>query len=257
MIRRRLRVLAEFVLPLIIVVVWWVRSADSTSPYFPPLRDIVAAFGDNWLFARVGSDVYPSLLRLGAGFTISVVLGVGLGLLLGLYPTCRRATEPIVEFLRAIPAPAMIPFGILILGVGDTMKTAIITIVCLWPVLLNTIDGVRGVDPLVLDTATVYGVPGRTRLRRIIIPAASPQIFAGLRTSISLALIVMVISEMVASSNGIGYFVLQSQRLFDISDMWSGVLLIGLLGYLLNMALLLVEHRVLRWHREARRASAD
>jgi ABC-type nitrate/sulfonate/bicarbonate transport system permease component len=124
--------------------------------------------------------------------------------------------------------------------------------VCLWPVLLNTIDGVTGIDPTLRDTARVYGVKGPGLLRRIVLPAASPQIFAGMRTSLSLALILMVISEMVASTNGIGFFVLQSQRSFAIPEMWSGILLLGLLGYLLNVVFVLVERRVLAWHRGAR-----
>jgi ABC-type nitrate/sulfonate/bicarbonate transport system permease component len=111
---------------------------------------------------------------------------------------------------------------------------------------------VTGIDPTLRDTARVYGVKGSGLLRRIILPAASPQIFAGMRTSLSLALILMVISEMVASTNGIGFFVLQSQRSFAIPEMWSGILLLGLLGYLLNVVFVLVERRVLAWHRGAR-----
>jgi ABC-type nitrate/sulfonate/bicarbonate transport system permease component len=98
----------------------------------------------------------------------------------------------------------------------------------------------------------VYGVSRRDRVWRVMLPAASPQIFAGMRTSLSLALILMVISEMVASTNGIGYFVLQSQRTFAIPEMWSGILLLGILGYVLNGAFVLIERRVLRWHRGAR-----
>jgi ABC-type nitrate/sulfonate/bicarbonate transport system permease component len=102
------------------------------------------------------------------------------------------------------------------------------------------------------ETAKSYGIKGRDRLQRIILPAASPQIFAGMRTSLSLALILLVISEMVASTNGIGFFVLQSQRSFAIPEMWSGILLLGLLGYLLNVVFVLIERRVLAWHRGAR-----
>lgn len=245
----------ELAVPVVAVALWWQLSKDSTSVYFPPLSDILVAFKHNWIFGRVGSDVVPSLARLGAGFGIAVVLGIGAGLVLGLSSTIQRATNPIVEFMRAIPAPAMIPFGIIVLGVGDLMKIAIIVLVCLWPILLTTIDGVRAVEPLVLDTTTVYRTSAIDRLWRVIIPSASPQIFAGLRTSISLALVVMVISEMIASTNGIGYFVLQSQRTFNLPDMWSGVVLLGILGYVLNALLFAVELAVLRWHRGAHRAA--
>jgi ABC-type nitrate/sulfonate/bicarbonate transport system permease component len=119
-------------------------------------------------------------------------------------------------------------------------------------VLLNTMDGIGGIDHTLLDTARVYQIGARDRILRIMLPAAGPQIFAGLRTSLSLSLILMVISEMVASTNGIGYFVLQSQRTFAIPEMWAGIVLLGILGYVLNLIFLLVERRVLRWHRGAR-----
>jgi ABC-type nitrate/sulfonate/bicarbonate transport system permease component len=242
----------EFTVPLALFVLWGVWSSGSDTYYFPPLTDILETFADTWLFERVGSDVVPSLVRLGLGYGIACGVAVSAGLALGLSRPLRRATSPIVEFLRAIPPPALLPFGILVLGVGTSMKVFIIAFVCLWPVLLNTIDGVAGVDPTLRETASVYDVSARDRLLRVTLPAASPQIFAGMRTSLSLALILMVISEMVASTNGIGYFVLQSQRSFAITEMWSGILLLGILGYVLNAVFLLIERRVLSWHRGAR-----
>ncbi len=242
----------EVTVPIALLALWAVWSASTDTFYFPPLTEILATFEETWLFERVGSDVLPSLRRLGLGYAIAVVVAVAIGLPLGLSPMLRRATSPLVEFLRAVPPPALLPFAIVVLGVGDSGKVFLIAFVCIWPVLLNTIDGVTGIDPTLNDTARVYGVGGRQRLLQIVLPAASPQIFAGMRTSLSLALILMVISEMVASTNGIGFFVLQSQRSFAIPEMWSGILLLGLLGYLLNVIFLLVERRVLAWHRGAR-----
>jgi ABC-type nitrate/sulfonate/bicarbonate transport system permease component len=253
--RRWLPGLLEAMVPILLLVGWGVWSSGSDTYYFPPLTDILDTFADTWLFERVGSDVVPSLVRLGLGYAIACVLGVGVGLALGSSRTLRRAFDPIVQFLRAIPPPALLPFGILVLGVGTSMKVFIIAFVCLWPVLLNTIDGIAGVDPVLKDTARVYRISGRDRIMRILLPSAGPQIFAGMRTSLSLALILMVISEMVASSNGIGYFVLQSQRSFAIPEMWSGILLLGILGYVLNALFLVVERRVLRWHRGARQSA--
>jgi ABC-type nitrate/sulfonate/bicarbonate transport system permease component len=242
----------EVTVPLLALVLWGVFSAGSDTYYFPPLTDILETFADTWLFERVGSDVVPSLARMGAGYAIAAVVAIGAGLLLGLSRRARVAAAPIVEFLRAIPPPALLPFAILVIGVGNSMKVFIIAFVCLWPILLNTIDGVRGLDPTLDDTTRVYGIGSRDRIWRVMLPAASPQIFAGMRTSLSLALILMVISEMVASTNGIGYFVLQSQRTFAIPEMWSGILLLGILGYVLNGGFMLIERRVLRWHRGAR-----
>jgi ABC-type nitrate/sulfonate/bicarbonate transport system permease component len=242
----------EVTVPLLALVLWGLLSANSDTYYFPPLTDILSTFADTWVFERVGSDVVPSLVRMGLGFAIAVVVAVAAGLLLGLSRRARLAAAPIVEFLRAIPPPALLPFAILVIGVGNSMKVFIIAFVCIWPILLNTVDGVRGIDPTLDDTTRVYGISSRDRLWRVMLPAASPQIFAGMRTSLSLALILMVISEMVASTNGIGYFVLQSQRTFAIPEMWSGILLLGILGYVLNGGFMLIERRLLRWHRGAR-----
>ncbi|HEU4976312.1 MAG TPA: ABC transporter permease [Baekduia sp.] len=245
----------EVLVPIAVVALWAAWSASSTSFYFPPLSKILTTFKDTWLFDRVGSDVVPSLLRLLAGYALATAIAVPVGLALGLSPAARRASAPIVEFLRAIPPPALIPFGIVVMGVGNTMKVFIIVAVCVWPVLLNTVDGVRGVDAQLIETSRAYGIGMRDRLSSVILPAALPQIFAGMRTALSLAVILMVISEMVASTNGIGYFVLESQRTFAIPEMWSGIVLLGLLGYVLNLIFGVVEARVLRWHRGARSAA--
>ena len=237
---------------LAILAALWVWTSGAQSYYSPPLGDVLTAFKDTWLFDRFGEDVVPSLLRLGIGYAIAVVVGIALGVLLGQRPTLRRMFAPVIEFLRAIPAPALIPFAILVLGVENDAKIFLIAVVCVFPVLLNAIDGVAGVEPTLLDTTRVYRIGGLDRLRHVVLPAAAPQIFAGMRTSLSLSLILMVISEMVASSNGIGYFILQAQRSFVVTEMWSGILLLGLLGYLFNFVFTLVERRVLAWHAGAR-----
>jgi ABC-type nitrate/sulfonate/bicarbonate transport system permease component len=248
---KRLGAVLEVVVPIALLVLWGVWSANTDTFYYPPLTEILETFNETWVFERFGSDVVPSLLRLAAGYAIAVVAAIAIGIPLGLNATARRAASPIVEFLRAIPPPALLPLAIVVVGVGNTMKVLIIAFVCLWPILLNTIDGIRGIDPTLNETTRVYGVRGLTRLRLVTLPAAGPQIFAGMRTSLSLAVIMMVISEMVASTNGIGFFVLQSQRSFAIPEMWSGIVLLGIVGYALNLLFIAVERRVLAWHRGA------
>lgn len=247
---------AELAVALALLTGWGLWSSGSDSFYFPPLGKILTAFGETWVFERVGSDVAPSLARLGAGFAVAVVIGSGGGILLGLSRAARQAAGPIVEFLRAIPVPVLIPAAIVALGLGDVMKVFIIAMGCVWPVLLNAIDGVAGIETRLLETARSYGIGGLCRLRSVILPAALPQIFAGMRTSLSLGIILMVVSEMVAGTNGIGLFILQSQRSFATPEMWSGILLLGLLGYALNYGFTVVERRVLRWHRGARAGAA-
>jgi ABC-type nitrate/sulfonate/bicarbonate transport system permease component len=253
--RRALGTAVEVAVPLAVVAAIWVWTNSSDVYYYPPLSDVLDTFRRTWLFDRFGSDVVPSLTRLGIGYALAVVLGVAGGIALGRSALARRMTAPIIEFLRAVPPPALIPFAYLLLGVGDASKIFLIATVCVWPILLNAIDGVSGVEPTLLDTSRAYRTRRVDELRRVVLPAAAPQMLAGMRTSLSLALILMVISEMVASTNGIGYFVLQSQRTFAITEMWSGIVLLGLLGYLLNALFTAFEKRALAWHRGSRTAA--
>nr|WP_232107959.1 ABC transporter permease subunit [Streptomyces gossypiisoli] len=243
-----LRVVLLLALPAVLVTVWWLASAGSTNVYWPPLRTILRAFPDVWTADRLRSDVLPSLLRLAGGYATAAVVGVALGTLIGSSPRVRAECEPVLEFLRAVPPPVLVPVLMLFAGIGDTMKVAVIASGCVWPVLLNTVEGVRAVDAVMADTARSYGITGVARLRHVVLRSASPQIFAGLRQALSIGIILMVISEMFAASNGLGFTVVQFQRGFAIPDMWTGILLLGLLGFLLSVVFRLVERRALGWY---------
>ncbi|MGW6888496.1 ABC transporter permease [Streptomyces chartreusis] len=248
MARLLLKSLFVVALPVVLVVVWWAASAGSTDPFWPPLRTIVDTFPDVWTADRLRTDVVPSLLRLLAGYALAALVGVALGTVIGSYRAVRAVCEPVLEFLRAVPPPVLVPVIMLFAGIGDTMKIVVIASGCVWPVLLNTVEGVRAVDSVMLETARSYGVSGLARLRHLVLPSASPQIFTGLRQALSVGIILMVISEMFAANNGIGFTVVQFQRSFAIPDMWTGILVLGLLGFLLSVVFQLVERRVLGWY---------
>jgi ABC-type nitrate/sulfonate/bicarbonate transport system permease component len=246
----------ELWLPIAIVVAWWFLSADSTSLFFPPLKKIVASFSDTFLNSHgLTSEILPSVTHLAIGYALAVVLGVGTGVLLALSRAAREGANPLVHFFRALPAPALLPFAIVAIGIGASMKIAIIAFGALFPVLLNTIDGIRGIDPTVLETCRSYRLPLRSRLRWVIVQGALPQIFTGLRVGLQTALLLMVVSEVVASTGGIGYLIIQSQQDFSTSTMWAGILLLGLLGYALNIVFSAVERRTLHWYLGARERS--
>jgi ABC-type nitrate/sulfonate/bicarbonate transport system permease component len=245
-------------LPLVLFLAWFLLSSGSENFYAPPLREILRAFADTWTPDRLRTDVVPSLLRLAAGYALAAVLGVGAGVAIGLNPRLRATTEPVLEFFRAIPPPVLVPVIILFAGIGDGMKVIVIVSGCVWPILLNTVEGVRAVDAVQADTALSYGITGRARITRLILPSASPRIAAGLRQALSIAIILMVISEMFAASNGLGFTIVQFQRSFAIPEMWSGIILLGLLGFALSLLFRLAERRALRWYdglREAQRRS--
>jgi ABC-type nitrate/sulfonate/bicarbonate transport system permease component len=241
-------------LPVLLLVGWWVLSADSETYYWPPLSTILERFPDVWFGDRIQDDILPSVGRLLVGYAGAVVLGVGLGVLLGGNRTLRRITEPVLEFFRAIPPPVLIPILFLFAGIGTTAKIIVIVSGAVWPVLLNTVEGVRAVDEVLADTSRSYRITGLARLRHLVLPAASPQIVAGMRQALSISIILMVISEMFASSNGLGFAIVQFQRSFAIPEMWTGILLLGLLGVLLSLLFALFERRTLRWYRGLRAA---
>ena len=253
-VRRRLASLCvELWLPLLLVVAAWFASARSTSIYFPPLAVILATFERLWLFDQVASDVLPSLQNLAIGLGIATFAGITLGLLLGLLPRLHDALSPLLELLRAVPGVALLPLLLLLLGIGPLMRISVIAYATTWPILLNTIDGVRSVDPVVLDVARSYRLSRWQKMWRVILPAASPQIITGMRISLSLGVTVIFFSELVGSANGIGHRMLEYQRSFAIPEMWSGIILMGLLGYLLNIGFRGFEHIALRWHRGMQR----
>lgn len=254
-LRRTLLVVA---LPLALFAGWWVLSADSTNIYAPPLADIVEQLRAVWVEGdRFTSDVVPSLGRLAVGYALAVALGVSLGVALGLSRTARQVLEPLLEFFRAVPAPVLIPVLILLAGIGTTQKVLVIASGCIWPVLLNTVEGVRATDEVLSETCRSYGITGLSRLRHLVLRAASPQIVTGMRQGLSIAVILMVISEMFASDNGIGYAVLDFQRSFAIPEMWSGILLLGLLGVALSLLFRAFENHTLAWYHGLRRAQRD
>jgi ABC-type nitrate/sulfonate/bicarbonate transport system permease component len=243
-----LRLVFVVAVPVVLLALWWLASDDSTDVYWPPLRTILKTFPDVWTAERLRADALPSVLRLAAGYTAAAVAGVALGTVIGSYPRVRAVCEPVMEFLRAVPPPVLIPVIMLFAGIGDTMKVVVIASGCVWPILLNTVEGVRAVDSVMADTARSYGVTGAARLRHVVLRSASPQIFAGLRQALSIGIILMVISEMFAASSGLGFTVVQFQRGFAIPDMWTGILVLGLLGFLLSVLFQLVERRVLGWY---------
>ncbi|GAA3956067.1 ABC transporter permease [Streptomyces marokkonensis] len=255
MTRVLLRLVYVLALPTVLVAVWWVSSAGSEDVYWPPLGTILETFPDVWTGERWRGDVLPSVLRLTAGYALAAVAGVALGTLIGSYRRVRAVCEPVLEFLRAVPPPVLVPVIMLFAGIGDTMKIAVIATGCVWPVLLNTVEGVRALDAVTAETARSYGITGVAWLRHVVLRSASPQIFAGLRQALSIGIILMVISEMFAASNGLGFTVVQFQRSFAIPGMWTGILLLGLLGFVLSVLFHLVERRALGWYHGLRAAA--
>lgn len=258
--------LIRYGLGIALILLWQYAATRAGSIFFPPPSEILHRAGELWLSGPpnrlflgdgVFQDVIPSVIRLLFGWALAVAIGVPLGILIGRSRIASDLANPSLQFLRAIPGPALIPVFIILLGTETTMRVSLIAFGSIWPILLNTIEGTRTVDPVQLDTARAYRLPAHARLWRIVLPAAMPKIFAGVRVSLALAVILMVVSELVASTNGIGYRIQNAQIVFLLTDMWCGIVLLALLGYTLNWIFLKVEDRALGWYRGARGRAAQ
>jgi sulfonate transport system permease protein len=235
-------------LPVALFAAWWWFSRDSASIYFPPLSRIVALTWADLVDGPLPGFIAFSLGNLAAGLALAVCLGIGLGVALGLSPLAWRLVDPVLQFFRAMPKVALVPLFIGALGIGAQPKIYSIALGCVWPILLNTIDGVRGVSPEQFEMAHAYRIPLALRLRRVVLPAAAPQIVAGVRVALAVGVVVMVVSEIYGSQQGVGYYVLHASRAFDVPQTWGGTLLIGLIGYVLSTVFVMAEQWFLRWH---------
>jgi ABC-type nitrate/sulfonate/bicarbonate transport system permease component len=247
-----------------LLVAWEVATRIVGSAFFPPPTAIAAAGVRLWfsgpatqafLADSVYQDVLPSVTRVLGGWLLAAALGIAAGIALGRSRVAIDYVGPQFAFARAIPPPTLIPVFLVLFGIGTTMQLATIVFGALWPVLLNAVDGARSLDRVQEETARSLRTPLVHRIALVVLPAALPKIFAGLRLSLSIAVLLMVVSELVGAANGIGYQLLLAQRQFDFPVMWAWIALLGLVGYGLNTLLLVVERRVLRW--QPTREAAD
>jgi ABC-type nitrate/sulfonate/bicarbonate transport system permease component len=229
---------------------WWWATARADSLFFPTPDLVFESLWNDWFENFDESwreSFWPSLRRLLLGFGLAAFVSMVVGVAIGRSRKFGDYVEPIIHFIRAIPPPAFLPLCFILIGIGDLQKIVLIAVGVFPPILLNTIDGVRSIDPQQFDTAEVFQISKVRRVTHVILPAAAPKIFAGLRISMSIAVILMVISELVAATDGLGFRIVQSSRQFKYVELWAGIVVLGIVGIVLNGLLLLVERRVLRW----------
>lgn len=253
------RVALRLLVPVLIVLAWWGLSRSATSGYFVPSPlESVRAVGSTFLSSDPGrlflgeatfDHFVPSVARALAGLGLAILLGVGVGVLLGVFPRLHALFQPLVHVGRSLPSPALLGVFFLLFGIGDSPKIFLIAFSVVWPILFNTIDGVMSVGEIRSQAAAVYRIPTRLVLTRIILPGASPKIFAGIRTAMSMSLIIMIISELQKSDNGLGYLLVSTQRDFDYPGFFAVLIVLAVLGVVMNFIFLQIERRVLAWHR--------
>lgn len=243
----------SLILPALLIWLWWTASATSTNYVFPPLERILESLRENWLSAEGVAQTFPSLQNLALGYLAACALGLATGGYLGRQARVREALLPAMDFLRSLPPPVLLPLGVLILGTGQEMKIAVIALASVWPIVFGAMEGVRALDPVRASVLTIFRIRPVDRWRSVILPNAAPHIVAGMQAALQIAFVLIVISEFIASTTGIGFTILQASRTFRQADMWAGVIVLGLLGLALNLLFDLLKRRLLRWRMEESR----
>jgi ABC-type nitrate/sulfonate/bicarbonate transport system permease component len=246
MIGMQLRGLA-LVIGLLLLWELSVRSGAVQSESWPAVSTILQALGTGFRADGWGEVFGSSLVRMATGFTLAALAGVALGLVLGASAMLHRIAMPTLEIFRVLPSPAIVPPLIFLLGVDDALKVTVIAIAAFFPILLNTIAGVKAADPVHLLVARTFRVP--RILLGVQLPSALPFVFAGCRISLGIALIVTVVTEMIAGSAGVGYYIVSMQYAMRASEMYAAIILLSAIGYLLNRLFLALERRSLHWAR--------
>jgi ABC-type nitrate/sulfonate/bicarbonate transport system permease component len=223
------------------------RAGVINRALFPPPSVVASKF---WELLMQGTFLRPlgaTLALFAAGYALAVISGVVIGLAMGTSPTIYHLLNPLIESIRPMPKAALVPVLMLFLGFGAAMQITAVVLASFFPVLINTIQGVLGTDPVLTATGRTFGLSRAAITFKIILPAAMPYIFTGMRVAVGLALLMTILTEMLAGSGGLGYLVLENQRSFRIRDMYAWLVILAAIGLLINTALAHAERRFVPW----------
>jgi ABC-type nitrate/sulfonate/bicarbonate transport system permease component len=232
-----------------VAVLWeaFARSGLINSIFLPPPTRILAVLASIVISLELPRAAAVTLCRCLGGYLAAAVIAVPLGVAMGRSRRLHRLLDPLVECLRPIPSAAVVPVAILFLGIGSQMKVAVIVFGTVWPILLNTIQGVVQLDPVLIDTGRTFGLGRRDFLLKIVLPAAMPSIMTGLRISLAISLILGITVEMIAGSAGLGFLILDYERSFKYAEMYAGIVCLGFIGLALNAIMAKLQSRYLAW----------
>jgi NitT/TauT family transport system permease protein len=220
--------------------------------FVPPLSEVIGAWWTLLTTGVLAEHTAASLQRSAIGFLLAVAIGVPLGLLLGWYERLADLLDPLLELFRNTAPLALLPVFVLILGLGETSKVSLILYACLWPILLNTVSGVRHVDPLLVKSARSLALGPKALFTKVILPAALPSVFTGIRLAAAFSILILIAAELVGAKAGLGYLINYSQSNFQIPNMYAGIVTISVIGVGLNMLLIRIERRLTGWQPTAR-----
>jgi sulfonate transport system permease protein len=246
-----LLVIGAFALWQVASQLGWIKSDT-----LPPLSRILVGWKDEAVSGTLLPQLGVTLRHMATGYSLGAVVGIGLGVAMGQSRALWRLLEPALEISRPVPISSLVPLMILFLGIDDPLKISVVAIATFFPIFMNTFAGVRSVSRTMHDTGRTFGVSGVRATLPIVIPAAAPMIFVGLRYAVSVGLVVALVSEMIAGNDGMGYFVIRAQQNLSVVQLFIGVFTLAFLGYFLNFVFLLVEAAALPWQAGSARRRA-
>jgi sulfonate transport system permease protein len=242
--------LVQWIVPLAVVLLWQAASSAGLVParVLPAPSDVVLAGWKLLLSGELERNIWVSFWRASTGFVIGGGIGFAFGLANGLSPLSGKLTDTTLQMVRNVPHLALIPLVILWFGIDETAKLFLVALGVFFPIYLNTLHGIRTVDPQLIEMGRIYGMSDGELFRRVIFPGALPSIFVGIRFALGIMWLTLIVAETIAASSGLGYMAMQAREFMLIDVVVLSILIYALLGKLADSASRALERLTLSWH---------
>lgn len=253
---RRLRPTAlALIVPLLVLAFWQVATANRWTLLIPTPYQVgeymvdfaVGGIYDDAYSGTLLTHLLASMGRVYGGFALAALFALPIGLMVGRLPTARMVLDPFLQLMRPIPVTAWLPLSMILFGLGAKSAFALVCLGAFYPILLNTTFGVRAVDPKLFEAASMLGCRGGMQFYKVVLPAATPSIFTGLRLGLGLAWFVIVVGEMTGVPQGLGAVIMDGRTLSRTELVICGMIVIGLAGYISDRLVVALGNRLLRW----------
>lgn len=253
---RRLRGPAlALVLPVACCLVWYAATVGKPYSLIPPPADVwdemrdlaVGGVNDDAFSATLWTHLAASLARVFGGFALAMLAALPLGLLIGRVPLMRALLDPTFQILRPVPVTAWLPLAMILFGLGPRSAYFLVFLGAFYPILINTVFGVRSVEPRLFEAASMLGCTGTAQFARVVLPAALPSIFTGLRLGLGFAWVVIVVGEMTGVQTGLGAIIMEARQLSRTEIVICGMIVIGVAGFVSDWIVMQVGRRLLAW----------
>lgn len=241
--------LVQFALLASVLAIWQFGVSDASLPYFSRPTIVIGRLVHLLGGATIYKHIYVTMIEIVSGYVLGAVLGLFLGFLLGRAPFLSAVLQPYIMALYSIPKIALAPVFIVWLGLGISSKIAVVLLSSFFLVFFNTYSGLLGVNEELVRLARLMGASWPQTLGRVILPAAAPQIFLGLKTAVPYAVIGAVIGEYIGANEGLGFFILYASQTYDVPSLFSGIILLVLIVYLVNIGLTRIENHIMKWRK--------